>query len=180
MPFAQETFSSPAEGEDPRNCWRTPRALFEAVERCYGVAFDVDVAALRETSLCAAYYGPDHEAIERRDWLHATIPLGGFGCRRYAWCNPPYSQAARFLTRCAEWGEAGHMAVALVFARTDTAWWHDVVMHADHVLLLRGRVPFVPYPERPATTPSVGSALVVWGVDMVDRVVGWDWREVGP
>lgn len=56
------------------------------------------------------------------------------------WCNPPYGpHAAQWLERCAAHGNA----VALVFARTETAVFQDHVWpKADAMLFLRGRLSF--------------------------------------
>lgn len=56
------------------------------------------------------------------------------------WCNPPYGpHAARWLERCAAHGNA----IALVFARTETAVFQDHAFErADAMLFLRGRLSF--------------------------------------
>lgn len=55
------------------------------------------------------------------------------------WLNPPYSDAASWMQRMAEHGDG----TALVFARCDTAWWHDWVWpYASGLLFLRGRLTF--------------------------------------
>jgi len=67
-----------------------------------------------------------------RDGL--SEPWGG-----RVWLNPPYSDVARWMSRLAEHGHG----TALVFARTDTKWWHDVVFaKATAVKFLRGRPAF--------------------------------------
>lgn len=53
--------------------------------------------------------------------------------------NPPYSDAGVWLSRLATHGNG----VALVFARTDTRWFHSCVWgKADALLFLRGRLKF--------------------------------------
>lgn len=56
------------------------------------------------------------------------------------WCNPPYgTEAAVWLSRCAEHGNA----IALIFARTETAMFFDHVWNrADGLLFLKGRLYF--------------------------------------
>ena len=56
------------------------------------------------------------------------------------WLNPPYGK------HTPAWLERMHNhrnGVALVFARTDCAWFHEYVAKADAILFLRGRVKFV-------------------------------------
>ena len=82
------------------------------------------------------------------------------------WVNPPYGPfAARWLARCADHGNA----VALVFARTETAAFQDEVWpKALGILFLRGRVSFrLPGGGKagPAGAPSV---LIAYGRNNAD------------
>ncbi|MNT37592.1 hypothetical protein D3C72_1737350 [compost metagenome] len=60
--------------------------------------------------------------------------------------------------------------MALLFARTDTGWFHDFIRPADGVLFLRKRVRFVGRDGKPKPgkdgkvgSPGSGSMLVAWG-----------------
>ena len=50
------------------------------------------------------------------------------------------------------------VVVGLVPSRTDTAWWHDWVMRADEIRLVKGRLKFGEH-KNSAPFPS---AVVVW------------------
>jgi site-specific DNA-methyltransferase (adenine-specific) len=77
-------------------------------------------------------------------------PLGGtqdgtspLFCRwvgRRVFCNPPYGPGIRpFLER----GLEAEVAVFLIPARTDTKWFHDIVLpHAKEIRFVRGRLKF--------------------------------------
>jgi hypothetical protein len=55
------------------------------------------------------------------------------------WMNPPYSNIRAWLARLADHGNG----IALVFARTETAAFHEHVWpHASALLFLRGRLRF--------------------------------------
>jgi phage N-6-adenine-methyltransferase len=113
--------------------WRTPRWIFDRLNLEF--QFGLDAAADRHNALCARWIDQEADAF-------ATPWSAGGGS---VWCNPPYSrkvgdwiargrQQAQELRRC---------VVMLVFARTDTHWWHDEVMaHADEVRFVRGRLHF--------------------------------------
>lgn len=78
------------------------------------------------------------------------------------WCNPPYGLiAARWLDRCAAHGNA----VALIFARTETAMFFDHVWtKADAVLFIKGRLHFHHVDGRRAKANSgAPSVLVAYG-----------------
>lgn len=64
------------------------------------------------------------------------------GCR--VWMNPPYGrESAPFFEKMAHHVSGGGSGIAFVFARTDTAVWHDLVFpNARALLFLRGCVRF--------------------------------------
>jgi len=58
-------------------------------------------------------------------------------------CNPPYSHGiGTWVRKGYEEAERGATVVMLIPARTETAWWHDYVMHAAEIWLIRGRMRF--------------------------------------
>jgi phage N-6-adenine-methyltransferase len=72
---------------------------------------------------------------------HYTIADDGYSkpWEGRVWLNPPYSEAARWMNKLAHHGTG----TALIFARTETAAWHDYVWpHATALLFLRGRLNF--------------------------------------
>jgi phage N-6-adenine-methyltransferase len=79
----------------------------------------------------------------------------------HVWLNPPYSNIAPWMERLA----AHRNGMALVFARTDTAWWHDHVFPAAaSILFLRGRLSFCDPAGIAAKHNSGGpSALIAYG-----------------
>lgn len=61
--------------------------------------------------------------------------------------------------------------IALVFARTDNAWFHDFVCKADAILFLKGRVSFVDgLCKAGKGGAGAGSMLVAWGGVSVDAL----------
>lgn len=84
------------------------------------------------------------------------------------WCNPPYGPfAARWLERCAAHGNA----VALVFARTETAVFQDHAFQKAHAMLfLRGRLSFrLPGGGR-AGNAGAPSVLIAFGKANADAL----------
>jgi len=101
------------------------------------------------------------------DGLAADWPDGGM-----IWCNPPYGpDTKKWLARMGQHGRG----IALVFARTDTAWFHETAAGADAILFLNARVKFVDRSGKPPlifdkktgkakeSSPGAGSMLVAWG-----------------
>lgn len=77
------------------------------------------------------------------------------------WCNPPYgSKTGEWLARCAEHGNA----LALTFARTETAAFHDHVWpKATSLFFIRGRLSFFHVDGRPGGTSGAPSVLIAYG-----------------
>jgi phage N-6-adenine-methyltransferase len=74
------------------------------------------------------------------------------------WCNPPYSQVARWVEKAHKAAEHGATVVLLVAARTSTVWWHEHVAPYAEIRFIKGRLRF-----SDATSPApFGSALLVF------------------
>lgn len=104
--------------------WLTPPALLHALGR-----FDLDP--------CACEAQPWHTADEM-----VSPPDDGLlrEWKGRVWLNPPYGPTAeRWLEKLADHGDG----ISLIFARTDTRWFHRVVFgRASALYFLRGRIRF--------------------------------------
>lgn len=126
--------------------WLTPPEILAALGE-----FDLDP--------CASQYQPWRTAREQFTILDDGLAREWAG---RVWCNPPYGpHAAHWLERCAAHGDA----IALVFARTETAAFHDHVWpKADAILFLRGRLQFrLPGGGRSAGNAGAPSVLIAFG-----------------
>ena len=90
------------------------------------------------------------------------------------WLNPPYgNMVVPFLDRMVQHGNG----VALVFARTETAWWHASAPHAAAVLFLRDRLRHV-RADGFQGRGAMASALMAYGDEAAAiliraRIAGW-------
>jgi phage N-6-adenine-methyltransferase len=81
------------------------------------------------------------------------------------WLNPPYGKHTPLWLEKMSTHRNG---VALVFARTDCAWFHKYVYTADAILFLKGRIQFVDgLGATKGSGSSSGSMLVAWGDECV-------------
>lgn len=88
---------------------------------------------------------------------------------QFMFCNPPYSLIGPFMAKAAEHGNG----IALVFARTETAWWFESVWpKASGVLFLQGRLHFH-HPDGTRAKANAGgpSALVAYGEAAYHRLL---------
>jgi hypothetical protein len=126
--------------------WITPQYVLDAL-----CPFDLDP--------CAAVNQPWPTAAK-----HYTVQDNGL-IQPWAgrvWCNPPYgSETAQWLRLCHRHGDA----VALIFARTETAPFFECVWEkADAVLFLKGRITFHHVTgERAEHNGGAPSVLVAYG-----------------
>lgn len=108
--------------------WATPQAFFDIVDGEFD--FTLDAAADAQNAKCKRYYD------EHADGL--SLPWAGT-----VWCNPPYGRAiAKWVEKGYREAQSGATVVMLIPARTDTRYWHDYVMKAAEIRLLRGRLVF--------------------------------------
>jgi DNA N-6-adenine-methyltransferase (Dam) len=118
--------------------WATPKETYDSLHREFG--FDFDPCPL------------DGE----QDGT-ATLFVSWEGKRVF--CNPPYGPALRgFLERAHE----AAIAVFLIPARTDTRWFHEIVLpHAKEIRFIKGRLKFgdaknsAPFPSMVVVFESV-------------------------
>lgn len=118
--------------------WTTPQDFFDELDKEF--RFGLDAAALRSSAKVDNYLGPDHELLWRRDALQ--VEWVGAADGTWIWLNPPYGRAIKsFMRKAHEEVCKGARVVALVPARTDTAWWHDYCIQYE-VRFIRGRLKF--------------------------------------
>jgi hypothetical protein len=131
--------------------WHTPQWIFIKL----GLQFDLDPC-------CPPGGVPWIPATN-----HISLPDNGLTTRwkGRVWLNPPYGdETAKWLSRMDDhrWG------IALVFARTDTEWFHRIATRADAMLLMAKRISFVDAMGRSGGSGAgAGSMMIVWGDDCV-------------
>lgn len=137
--------------------WLTPPEMIRALG-----PFDLDPCA----------------APEPRPWptaaRHIARPDDGLAAdwgRGMVWLNPPYSrEAVRWLQKLSRHGNG----IALVFARTETAWFWECVWRshtATAVMFLEGRIHFHRADgSRAAANAGAPSCIVSYGLDAAVRL----------
>jgi len=142
--------------------WYTPPEIFELLKF---PEFDLDPAS------------PGVEKVPQIPAKkHYTIKDNGLlqNWEGRVWLNPPYGQdTAIWLDKLALHGNG----IALVFARTDTLWFHTIACKADAVCFLNGRVKFIDEEGKQGGSAGCGSMLLAWGDECADILVnsgaGW-------
>lgn len=130
--------------ENTNDEWLTPPEIIRALG-----TFDLDPAApvSRFYDMALNHYTIDDNGL-KQDWYGRV------------WCNPPYGKhTGTWLARCAE-----HMnSTALIYARTDTKMFFDLVWHKAHSLLfLKGRIAFYTFDGKKGNSAGAPSVLIAY------------------
>ncbi|HSS34294.1 MAG TPA: DNA N-6-adenine-methyltransferase [Solirubrobacterales bacterium] len=124
--------------------WYTPPELFAAL----GLTFDLDPASPPgglPWVPAVQHFSRDDDGLSR-PW-HGRV-----------WLNPPYGRrVGEWLDRLAVHGDG----MALVFARTDTAWFERAFRAATAACFVRGRLHFISGDGRPAPGPAAAPSLLL-------------------
>lgn len=141
--------------------WYTPRFVFDRL----GAQFDLDPCS------------PGKKIVP---WIpakkHFTAKDDGLLLRWQGrvWLNPPYGQETpRWLKKLANHGNG----IALVFARTDTRWFHEYATKASLICFMAGRISFIKSDGTKGATPGCGSMLLAYGNECAEILtksqLGW-------
>jgi site-specific DNA-methyltransferase (adenine-specific) len=130
--------------------WRTPPALFEALDRQYH--FTVDAAADADNALCSHY------------WTEADNALVQCWAGERVFCNPPYGRVMpQFVEKAFhEWQRNYVTSVLLIPARVDTRIWQEVVLPSASITFLKGRLRFRNAQGQEGDPAPFPSAVVVF------------------
>lgn len=131
--------------------WTTPRPLFDRLHAEFD--FTLDAAASPENCLCPRFFTREEDAL-------ASVWEGR------VFVNPPYGRGlGRWVAKVAEARLTAELVAALLPVRSDTAWWHDYVMLASEVRLIRGRLSYQGGPSERGHNAPFPSAVVVFTPD---------------
>ena len=136
--------------------WETPLWLYRELNDEFG--FMLDAAASFHNFKCGRYFTEKDDALSR-SW-NVTV----FGTPCPVFVNPPYGRGIKQRTEKA-YAEAMNnncIVAMLTFARTDTSWWHEHVMRASEVRLIRGRIRFENNGVPADYTAPAPSCVVIW------------------
>lgn len=126
--------------EGQTNTWLTPLSLVHSLGK-----FDLDPCGF-----------PGHATADRL----ILLPEDGLSAEwsGRVWLNPPYG---REIGKWLEKLQAHGNGIALVFGRTDTAWFH--ALEPDLIFFIKGRIKFLKPDKTEDTNAGHGSVLLCFG-----------------
>ena len=123
--------------------WATPTVFFEELDKEFH--FDLDVCATPENAKCVRYYTRADDGLKQA-WSEDGSVI---------WCNPPYGrQISAWVRKAYEEMQKGATVVMLVFARTETRWFHEYIYGKAEIRFVKGRIHFS-NSKNPAPSPSM-------------------------
>jgi phage N-6-adenine-methyltransferase len=110
--------------------WTTPSRLFEELDAEFG-PFTIDVAATAENAKCPRRFTKECDGLEQ-DWSDEVV-----------FCNPPYSQARKWIEKAYSETRDGRCVVVMVLrASPGTKAWQEWVLPHAEVRYVPGRLRF--------------------------------------
>lgn len=132
-------------GERLRDCWRTPRSLFESLHAVFH--FTVDACASASNALLPYYWTRQDDCLTQ-DWSNHVV-----------FCNPPFSKQKLFPAKAI----TAKQAVVFLF-HTGLFTRFTAKNPPSAIVLPPGRIPFLP-PKgiNEKSNPPFGVAICVYG-----------------
>lgn len=149
--------------------WGTPRSFMAYLNDKFGWEPDLDAAATVRNTKAARFFNPQQDGLAQ-PWFGRV------------WLNPPFGrELPLWLEKCAQeiQREEVHEIYCLIPARTDTRWFHDIVMPNAYLLyLIKGRFNFVAPGTADGANAPFPSMLVVFRKHWASQRAGITTLEV--
>lgn len=143
MPVSKALFSS------DKDEWETPPWLFNYYNSWYN--YDIDVCATKENAKCPEFFTPEQDGLAQ-SWAGKRV-----------WMNPPYGRKIKhWIGKAISERRSASLITMLIPARTDTEWWHDLVVPYTNMRidLLKGRIHFIINGKRAKDGAPFPSAVI--------------------
>lgn len=109
------------------NEWSTPQEFFDELNKEF--SFTLDPCATKENAKCPKFFTEQENGL-KQSWDNERVFM-----------NPPYGREIKHWIKKASEAQGG-VVVALIPARTDTAYFHDYIYGKAEIRFIRGRLKF--------------------------------------
>jgi site-specific DNA-methyltransferase (adenine-specific) len=111
--------------------WETPQSLFNQYNEIYN--FTYDLAADKFNKKCKFYFSKKDNSLTK-DW-HKI--------KGWLWLNPPYGRdVIKWVEKSHNEALKGAKIIMLIFAKTDTKYFHNYIYNKYEIEFLKGRLKF--------------------------------------
>ena len=130
--------------------YETPGPLFDSGCQVANFKPLLDVCATEKNTKCEKFISKKQNALTK-EWLVDCF------------MNPPYSEIAKFVEKAFIEHKVNDIKIlSLMYARTDTVWWHRFIEGKSQVYFIRGRVRFQKNGKNAKHTAPYPSCWVIW------------------
>jgi len=130
--------------------YETPPTLFDQACINYQIRPTLDVCASEKNTKCKNFF------TEKQDSLM-------YEWRETFFMNPPYSKVDRFMKKAYyQHLKHGIDGLILVFAKTDTKWWHNFVEDKAEIHFIKGRIKFYKNGFQTKNSAPYGSCFLIY------------------
>jgi len=130
--------------------YETPKNLLVDAIHKYKIFPKLDVSATPENSKCPDFFTKEQNALEL-SWT------------RDFFMNPPYSKVEKFMKKAYyQHLENNVNALILVYAKTDTKWWHKFVENKAEIHFIEGRIKFLKNGFVTKNSAPYGSVWIIY------------------
>jgi len=130
--------------------YETPQDLYTDSCRKYNIFPTLDVCATRKNSKCL------HFITEKEDSLL-------FEWKETFFMNPPYSKISEFMKKAYyQHIKHGVEGMILIFAKTDTKFWHSFIEGKAEVHFIKGRIKFLKNGIKTKNSAPYPSCIVIY------------------
>jgi len=110
--------------------WETPPEVFRPLDKEFH--FTLDVCATPQNAKVSRFFTKADDGLTR-DWS-----------RDICWMNPPYGRViGDWIKKAYEESLKGATVVCLLPARTDTKWFHELILGKAEIRFVKGRIAFL-------------------------------------
>ena len=128
---------NPVHFSSKTDLWSTPQAFFDKLNAEFN--FTLDVCATPENAKCPAFYTSAQDGLQQ-NWFNDAL---NESYESVVFMNPPYGRnIGSWCKKARIEQKKGTTVVALLPARTDTAWFQDFVLPYAELRWVRGRLKF--------------------------------------
>jgi len=122
--------------------WATPPEVFKALDDEFH--FTLDPCCTDENAKCRTHYTAVVNGL-KQPWAPHRVFM-----------NPPYGrQVGKWIKKAYQESQAGALVVCLIYAKTDTSWWHDYVLPYGEIRFIRGRIHFLGWIRDPGQSKDL-------------------------
>lgn len=152
----------------PQN-YSTPENFIEAVKKRLGITdFAYDFAADGRNAKAQHYMTEADDALTQPHWQLFMLTTG------WGWLNPPFTKIGPWAKKCKQTKDAGGQIALLVPAAVGSNWFRDYVDGQALVLLLNGRLSFMP--DKPTWLYPKDCILALYSPVIRPGYEVWTWK----